>query len=166
MCHHRSNFSPFVSRLPVHAITLTLFFCSAHADTTINRCRTDSSVTYTDQSCPTQATSEQFSRQVAPPDDPAGAQRRYHADQQHLQQLVQQRKKEEKHQDHENRVISNQIKEAKRKEYQCKEWTLKRNAAIQRQSATNTKGRKRKKDQAQLAVLQADYKVDYYCGAN
>jgi len=166
MRNNKASLSNLAPRLSFQAITLTLLFCPAHAGTIINKCQLDDSTIYTDQFCPTEATSEPFTKQVTPPNDPAAAKKRYQTDQKNLQQLVQQRKKEEKHQDHENKVASNQIKEARRKEYQCNEWKLKHDSANQRQTVATSRGRTRKKEQAKLAVLQADYKMEYYCGTN
>jgi len=138
----------------IAAITPALLFNTTNS-LAINKCVMNGSTTYTDQPCPAEANSSPLTLRVIPPDDPVAAHQRYLDNKKKLDQIYQQKARDEYQQQRDAKAAAHQYNLAKDKEYLCKKLDLKRKAAQQHQSELKHKGTRKQSDQAQLQVQQA-----------
>ena len=131
----------------------------------ITRCLQNGKLTYTDLSCPADATATPFTGQAAAPNDPEAAQRRHAADKQKLQQIELDNARLAKEQQHQQRIAAQQARLVQHQHYRCKKLDAKRKAAQQQRSEIKAAGNKKQAERARLLAEQAEDDYALHCPA-
>jgi len=146
----------------ITALTLTLLF-SPNRASAINKCSINGQVSYSDLPCPESAHSSEFTQQIIPPNDPAAAKKRHLANKKKLQQLNQQKTKEENQYQREVQALARHIKKEKDHEFTCKQLDLKRKASHRHQFEMQGKRNSYTRERARLRVKLAENKYVHVC---